>query len=106
MRAVRNGPVDQQFIHAHEQSGRLDRALEFLPTDEELLTRKANGETLTRPELVAHLLSQTNVIACVEGGGIPVGEVRDHLLRGTAPHFGESAETFRFAGSIECLRRT
>jgi len=41
----------QQFIKIFEESGRLDRALEFLPSDEELLERRVQGKTLTRPEL-------------------------------------------------------
>lgn len=41
----------QRFIQAFADAGRLDRDLEFLPTDEELLDRRAQGKTLTRPEL-------------------------------------------------------
>jgi glutamate dehydrogenase len=41
----------QRFIKLFEESGRLDRALEFLPTDEELVERRVQGKTLTRPEL-------------------------------------------------------
>jgi glutamate dehydrogenase len=41
----------QRFIKEFADSGRLDRALEFIPSDEELLERRAQGRTLTRPEL-------------------------------------------------------
>ena len=41
----------QRFIKAFVDAGRLDRDLEFLPTDEELQDRRAEGKTLTRPEL-------------------------------------------------------
>jgi glutamate dehydrogenase len=41
----------RRLIHRLEQSGRLNRALEFLPDDETLLERKAAGRGLTRPEL-------------------------------------------------------
>ena len=41
----------QRFIREFEASGRLDRALEFLPSDDELLERRTHGKTLTRPEL-------------------------------------------------------
>jgi glutamate dehydrogenase len=41
----------QRFIRLMEQAARLNRALEFLPTDEELAERHAQGKTLTRPEL-------------------------------------------------------
>lgn len=40
-----------QFMQTLERSGSLDRAVEFLPTDEDLETRLANGKGLTRPEL-------------------------------------------------------
>ncbi len=41
----------QRFIHHLEREGSLDRALEFLPDDDELAERMANGKGLTRPEL-------------------------------------------------------
>ncbi|QYK03021.1 NAD-glutamate dehydrogenase [Shewanella psychrotolerans] len=40
-----------RFIHYLEKEDKLDRALEFLPTDDELAERLANGKALTRPEL-------------------------------------------------------
>jgi len=41
----------RRLIEALEQDGRLDRALEFLPGDEQLAERLAAGHSLTRPEL-------------------------------------------------------
>jgi glutamate dehydrogenase len=40
----------QRFIHFLEKSGRLNRALEFLPADEEIAARRAKGIGLTVPE--------------------------------------------------------
>jgi glutamate dehydrogenase len=40
----------QRFIRFLERRGRLNRALEFLPTDEEFTDRKARGVSLTSPE--------------------------------------------------------
>ncbi|MGL5146431.1 MAG: NAD-glutamate dehydrogenase domain-containing protein, partial [Plesiomonas shigelloides] len=40
-----------RFIQYLEKEGKLDRALEFLPTDDELAERMASGKALTRPEL-------------------------------------------------------
>ncbi|WP_341504096.1 NAD-glutamate dehydrogenase [Gallaecimonas sp. GXIMD4217] len=40
-----------RFLHELEKAGKLDRALEFLPTDDELAERAAQGRGLTRPEL-------------------------------------------------------
>lgn len=41
----------RRFITAMEASGKLSRALEFLPEDDQLADRAANGMVLTRPEL-------------------------------------------------------
>ncbi|RUO44124.1 NAD-glutamate dehydrogenase [Aliidiomarina taiwanensis] len=41
----------QRFIHQLERDGHLDRAIEFLPSDDELADRIANGKGFTRPEL-------------------------------------------------------
>ncbi len=41
----------RRFIQSFEEAGRIDRALEFLPTEEQLTERRANGQALTRPEL-------------------------------------------------------
>ncbi|QIR14441.1 NAD-glutamate dehydrogenase [Shewanella aestuarii] len=40
-----------RFIQYLEKDGKLDRALEFLPTDDDLADRLANGRPLTRPEI-------------------------------------------------------
>jgi glutamate dehydrogenase len=40
----------QRFIRFLERKGRLNRAIEFLPTDEEFTDRKARGVSLTSPE--------------------------------------------------------
>ncbi|RLA59435.1 MAG: NAD-glutamate dehydrogenase [Gammaproteobacteria bacterium] len=46
----RNGEY-RRFISTLESSGRLDRDLEFIPSDEVLADRKVHGKGLTRPEL-------------------------------------------------------
>ncbi|WP_375057956.1 NAD-glutamate dehydrogenase [Zobellella sp. DQSA1] len=40
-----------RLMRSLESAGKLDRTLEFLPTDEDLLLRKEKGAGLTRPEL-------------------------------------------------------
>lgn len=40
-----------RFIHYLEKEGKLDRSLEFLPTEDELAERMSNSRGLTRPEL-------------------------------------------------------
>ncbi|TWC42836.1 glutamate dehydrogenase (NAD) [Pseudomonas sp. SJZ079] len=41
----------KRLMSALETAGKLDRGMEFLPTDEELNERAASGQGLTRPEL-------------------------------------------------------
>ncbi len=40
-----------RFIHELERAGKLDRSLEYIPDDEEITERLAQGNGLTRPEL-------------------------------------------------------
>ncbi len=42
--------AQQRFIQFLEKSGRLHRAIEYLPPDEELAVRRAGGQGLTSPE--------------------------------------------------------
>ncbi|MDD2858911.1 MAG: NAD-glutamate dehydrogenase, partial [Candidatus Nanopelagicales bacterium] len=44
-------PVHQRMIRDLERRGLLDRAVEFLPSDEEIELRRINGQGLTSPEL-------------------------------------------------------
>ena len=43
-------PALRQLMRSLEQAGRLDRAVEYLPSDTVLAVREAKGEGLTRPE--------------------------------------------------------
>lgn len=51
MRGVNQLKEQVRFIHELERMGKLDRALEFIPDDEEIAERLAEGRGLTRPEL-------------------------------------------------------
>lgn len=52
--------VHARYIRSLEQTGPLDRSLEFLPDDEALTERKAAGQGLTAPEFTI-LLSYTKI---------------------------------------------
>jgi glutamate dehydrogenase len=54
-------PVHRRLITALEQSGRLDRALEALPTDDELAGRFETGQGLTAPEF-AVLMAYVKIV--------------------------------------------
>jgi glutamate dehydrogenase len=51
LRGVNQLKEQTRFIHDLERSNKLDRALEFIPNDEEIAERLAKGQGLTRPEL-------------------------------------------------------
>jgi glutamate dehydrogenase len=53
-------PEYQHLIRSLERSGDLNRALEFLPSDDELADRRKSGAGLTRPEL-AILLAYSKI---------------------------------------------
>lgn len=44
-----------RFIHYMEKEGKLDRVLEFLPDDENLMERQLKGQGFTRPEIAVLL---------------------------------------------------
>ncbi|MBA3773673.1 MAG: NAD-glutamate dehydrogenase [Ramlibacter sp.] len=56
-RRLAPGLIDEQarFMRFLEKIGRLDRAIEFLPTDDEIAQRKSRGLGLTTPELAVLL---------------------------------------------------
>ena len=54
-----------RYIKESVKQGRLDRELEYLPSDETLLTRKANGKGFTRPE-IAVLLAYSKIMLKAE----------------------------------------
>ena len=51
LRAAANLSDHQRFIQMLESEGRLDRAIEYLPSDEEIAKRQKAGTGLTNPEL-------------------------------------------------------
>ncbi len=59
-RAAKRLEGHARLIRSFEQSGRLDRGLEFLPNDEEISERLQEGRGLTRPE-IAILLSYAKI---------------------------------------------
>ncbi|MBV8439916.1 MAG: NAD-glutamate dehydrogenase, partial [Hyphomicrobiales bacterium] len=54
-RRAEDVPFAQSFMHILEADGRLDRSVEFLPSDEILDDRAKRGDGLTRPELAVLL---------------------------------------------------
>lgn len=59
--ALQRSAEYRRFMNALQSDGRLDRKLEFLPSDEQLLERQTHGKSLTRPEL-AILISYAKAV--------------------------------------------
>jgi glutamate dehydrogenase len=70
--AVKNLSLHTNYIKELESLGLINRQVEFLPSDKELLDRKAAGLFLTRPEL-AILLAYTKII------------IKQEILKSTLP---------------------
>ena len=58
--ALKRSAEYRRFMYELQSHGRLDRKLEFLPTDDALLERQTQGKSLTRPEL-AVLISYAKI---------------------------------------------
>ena len=65
--------VHQRMIREYERAGLLDRAIEFLPDDEELNSRRLAGQGLTSPEL-AVLLAHAKIALAGELNRADLGD--------------------------------
>ena len=74
--------VHVRVMHWLEQRVALDRELEALPTDEELVARRVHGDGLTRPELAVLTAYVKNLLADDLAGSLPPGDraFDEHLL--------------------------
>lgn len=61
MHALKDVDLYTRIISDYDAAGKLDRAIEFLPDDKQILERKANNLTYTGPEL-AIVLAYTKII--------------------------------------------
>ncbi|WP_425616479.1 class I SAM-dependent methyltransferase [Anatilimnocola sp. NA78] len=57
-------------------------------------------ETMTAEQLTSYLLTQTNVIAAVEAGSMPLAEAASWIATGAAPYFRDQPGTMKFGGTI------
>jgi glutamate dehydrogenase len=97
-------PVHRRYLAHLERSGRLDRALEFLPDDATLAARAVTGTGLTGPEL-AVLLAYTKIGLTQDILGSDVPE--DPYLRHELEHYFPAPlrERFRDEMAGHRLRR-
>ncbi|MBO9621277.1 MAG: NAD-glutamate dehydrogenase [Sphingomonas sp.] len=99
-------PSYVRVIEMLEADGRLDRAVEGIGTNEELLRRAQDGRGLTRPEL-AVLLASTKLALqdAIEHAGLGQdAELKDDLLdafpQAMQARFGDAIEAHRLRGEI------
>jgi glutamate dehydrogenase len=90
-----------RFMRLLEKAGRLDRGLEYLPSDEVLTERAATKRGLTRPES-AVLLAYSKIWLhdAVLASGLP----DDPFLAGDLARYFPTPLHDRFAGEISCHR--
>lgn len=65
-----------------------------------------HDETMLAEQLTSYLLTQTNVIAAVENGTLPLDMAANWIQEGIEPFFNKNARTMKFGGSISFLRRS
>jgi len=96
-RAVQRLSEHAFVIRALERTGDLNRALEFLPTDEEIAERRKAGEGLTRPELAVMLsYSKIWLYRALIQSDVP----EDPFLSGELNRYFPAAMQRRFANRI------
>jgi len=64
----------------------------------------SHDEAMSADGLTGYLLTQTNVIAAVEEGAMPLADAAAWIAAGVAPFFGGARRTLRFGGTIWWLR--
>lgn len=82
----------RRLMNALESAGKLDRALEFLPTDEQLNERTAQGKGLTRPELSV-LVSYSKI------------DLKEELLKSNVPDDEYLAQEMKTAFPAQLVKK-
>jgi hypothetical protein len=59
---------------------------------------------MRREQLLAYLLTQTNVIAAVEEGKISIADAADWIGNGIRPFFDDEQRIMKFSGTIWYIR--
>ncbi len=110
MQASERGGEYQSYLRYLESSGRLNRQLEFMPSDEELADRRIHGQGLTRPEL-SILVSYTKALLKESLIAADLGE-DPHLASAVATafppqlltHYGDEMREHRLHREIMCTQ--
>jgi len=104
--AIRLLTVHQRMIKELERLELLNRALEFLPDDEEFATRKAAGDGLTSPELAVLLAyAKIHVLQELNASALGLDPWCEHIVvnyfpRRLSPEFSEAMVSHPLRGPI------
>ena len=66
----------------------------------------SHDEKMLAEQLTSYLLTQTNVIAAVESGAVPLDSATNWIQEGIEPFFNDKVRTMKFGGSVSFLRRS
>lgn len=81
-----HGELYRRYLNDQEKLGLIDRQLEFLPTDKELVERKIQNISLTRPELAVLLsYAKINIKAAILATDLPEDAYLKHSVVTTFP---------------------
>ncbi|MDX2163789.1 MAG: NAD-glutamate dehydrogenase, partial [Gammaproteobacteria bacterium] len=76
-----HGELYRRYLNDQEKLGLIDRQLEFLPTDKELVERKIQNISLTRPELAVLLsYSKINIKSAILATDLPEDSYLKHAV--------------------------
>jgi glutamate dehydrogenase len=98
--------TDARFIRGLERRGQLDRAIEFLPSDEEIAARQAAGKGLTRPEIAvllayAKMTLYDAILACdLPDAPYLVGDLRRYFPKVLRKKFAPAMERHQLRREI------
>ncbi|MCT1367010.1 NAD-glutamate dehydrogenase domain-containing protein [uncultured Kocuria sp.] len=99
-----------RFLHYLEEHAELNRAVEFLPSDEELARRREQGELLTLPELSVMLayskIEATQALLDDDFGRDPwlAQILREYFPSAVTERFGDHFESHPLRREIICTR--
>ncbi len=103
-RGLKDLDAQARYMRDLERRGKLDRAVEFLPTDEELRKRAQDGKGLTRPELAVLLAyAKLDLDAEILASDLPDDPYFETMLASYFPN--AAAERFPDAVTQHRLRR-
>ncbi|MSP51247.1 MAG: NAD-glutamate dehydrogenase [Alphaproteobacteria bacterium] len=104
--AVERIDSDARFIRELERRGQLDRAVEYLPSDEEIAERQAAGKGLTRPEIAVLLAyAKMTLYDAILASNLPderylIGDLQCYFPKALCKKYGTAMENHQLRREI------